>query len=109
MEGEADMTPLARTTDPDTSHDAAVKMADHIARQEAMIWDVLCCFGPLNAEGIADRICERYSWKPDSVAVCRRFKLMEGRLIEYAGYTLPQTTGRRARAMQAIQTDRAAA
>ena len=93
---------LFRRNDPHTSRDAAASVNASIARQESMIWSVLCDFGPMNAEGIAREISRQYVWKCNSVAVCRRFKAMEGRLIEYAGYTLPQASGRRARAMQAI-------
>lgn len=94
---------LARLNDPQTSHDAAASIEDSVARQEAMIYDVLSERGSMNAEMIAEAICDKFRWQPDSVAVCRRLKGMERRgVIRYMGYTMPQSSGRRARAMGAV-------
>jgi hypothetical protein len=58
----AEPAPVARNTDPDTSHDAARSMREAAAIQRAQIMQQLYAAGP---EGLtADAIDERAGWRP---------------------------------------------
>ncbi len=54
--------PRARTTDPQTSHEAAASMADAAGRQRAMVLLVLRDHGPQTADAV-DAILEGEGWK----------------------------------------------
>lgn len=63
--------PLARRTDPQTSHDAAWNARAFKARQEAKIWQALKDWGPMIPREIGPHV------NMDSVAVARRGAGME--------------------------------
>lgn len=63
--------PLARRTDPETSHEAAARAAQFQCRHIALIYCALKDHGPMNKDGIARRT------GLDAVAVARRGKEME--------------------------------
>lgn len=90
------MTPLARTTDPITSHQAAAK-TDFKARHIAKIYAALKEKGPMTKDEIAD------STGLDHVAVARRMAAMEDKgLVRRTILTRPSRTGRECTVWKAI-------
>ena len=81
------MTPLARNTDPFTSHQAAAR-TEFRARHIATIYAALKT-GPMTKDEIADRT------NLDHVAVARRMTEMEAKgLVRRTDLTRPSKTGR---------------
>lgn len=89
-------TPLARRTDPATSHQAAEAAAELQQRHRALILACLREHGPAGKDGIGRRI------GITGVAVARRLTELERmRLAEPTGRTVPSDTGRQEREWRA--------
>jgi predicted ArsR family transcriptional regulator len=81
--------PLARRTDPATSHQAASQAKELRIRHHGVIMACLFRHGPLGKDGIAART------RLDGVAVCRRLTELErAGLIVQTGKNVQSTAGR---------------
>lgn len=90
--------PLARSTDPATSHAAADAAADLRQRHQELIVDCLRKQGPAGKDGIARRC------GITGVAVARRMtELARQGLAEPTGRTVASDTGRQEREWRAAQ------
>lgn len=84
-----DAPPLARRTDPVTSHQAAESAAELQARQHRVILSALKQFGPSSKDRIA--VLTRLT----GVQVCRRLPELERRQLAIpTGETAPSVSGR---------------
>jgi len=84
-----DDAPLARRSDPETSHAAAEASAEFRGEHHRKILEVLGWYGPLGKSGIA-----KLSGL-DHVAVARRLpELQRKGLASPTGRTVPSTSGR---------------
>lgn len=91
-------TPLARSTDPSTSHAAAEAAADLRQRHQTLILACLREHGPAGKDGIARRC------GISGVAVARRLTELERMgQAEPTGRTVPSDTGRQEREWCAVQ------
>lgn len=89
--------PVARRSDPATSHAAAAQAVDLSRRHRAVIVECLKRHGALGKDGIAART------RIDAVAVCRRLsELQREGLIRPTGRTVPSTAGRAEREWEAV-------
>jgi hypothetical protein len=89
--------PLARSSDPVTSHQAAEKAGGLQAKHQGSILDTLRSYGPLGKSSIAV-----YGWMSE-VAVCRRLPELERKgLIEQTGRTVKSSAGRAEREWRVI-------
>ena len=87
-----DFEPLARTTDPATSHQAAAQARELALDHHGLILSVLYCYGPMGKDGIAART------SLSGVAVCRRLaELQRMGKIAPTGKTVLSTAGRHER------------
>lgn len=85
-----DFEPLARTTDPPTSHAAAHQAREMAAQHHRLIIGVLSEYGPLGKDGIAARLRGL-----DGVAVARRTtELHRAGRIAPTGRTVLSSAGR---------------
>lgn len=88
---------LSRSTDPQTSKDAAAQAGALRERHHSIIEQCLRTHGPLGKDGIAART------RLDGVAVCRRLgELQALGLIRLTGKTVPSTAGRAEREWEAV-------
>jgi predicted ArsR family transcriptional regulator len=88
--------PLARRTDPETSHQAAASAKELAVRHHGLILDCLKRHGAHGKDGIAART------RLDGVAVCRRLTELERMgLIVWTGRTVKSTAGRNEREWRA--------
>lgn len=84
--------PLARSSDPSTSHGAADEAKQLQARHHRIIVACLKQYGPLGKDGIAART------NLTGVAVARRtVELERAKLIRWTGEHVKSTTGRQER------------
>jgi len=88
--------PMARRSDPETSHAAAKSMRQVAAAQHALILSTLKAYGPLGKDGIAHKL------NLDGVAVARRMpELLAVGLVKLTGNTVKSHTGRQEREWEA--------
>jgi predicted ArsR family transcriptional regulator len=88
--------PLARSTDPGTSHAAAASAKELQGQHHRLIVACLEQHGPLGKDGIAART------RLDGVQTCRRLtELARLGLIEWTGKTVSSTAGRAEREWRA--------
>lgn len=93
----ADALPLARRTDPVTSHQAATEAKELQARHHRLIVECLRRHGPLGKDGIAART------SITGVAVARRMSELErAGKARPTGRTVPSTSGRAEREWEAV-------
>lgn len=93
----AGLPPLARSSDPSTSHGAADQAKELQARHQRYIVDCLAEHGPLSKDGIAART------RLTGVAVARRtVELERAGLIRLTGRKVPSTAGRPEREWEAV-------
>jgi predicted ArsR family transcriptional regulator len=82
--------PMARRSDPRTSHWAAEQAKELAGRHRTLIVYALAQHGPMGKDGIASKVRGL-----DGVAVCRRLgELQKAGLIELTGKEVPSTSGR---------------
>lgn len=92
-----DAPPIARRTDPATSHQAAAQARELAARHHRIIVDCLKAHGPLGKDGIAVRT------SITGVAVCRRLTELErAGLARPTGRNVQSTAGRAEREWEAV-------
>ena len=93
----AGLPPLARSSDPSTSHGAADAAKELQARHHRLILDCLRKHGPCGKDAIAARTALT------GVQVCRRtFELYGAGLIRATGRTVQSTAGRKEREWEAV-------
>lgn len=88
--------PLARRTDPATSHLAAATLDDK-ARQRRLVLAVLRTYGPMTDEALVNHL----STISPSGARTRRSELVRAGLVQDTGDRLPTSSGRKAIVWQA--------
>jgi len=87
-----DDAPLARRSDPATSHAAAASANELQGQHQRLILACLEQHGPLGKDGIASRT------RLDGVQTCRRLtELARAGAIVWTGRTVPSTSGRQER------------
>lgn len=92
---DLDQVPLARRTDPVTSHLAAKAAAELQLAHFTVILTCLQKHGPLGKDGIVARS------RLDGVQICRRLVQLERKgLAKLTGRTVPSTSGREEREWQ---------
>lgn len=84
-------TPVARNTDPDTSHEAAESMQDAAGKQQAAILEALRDNGPMNHS----QLDKSLGW-PAHTSNRRLPELRRLGLVERTGATTLTASGRRA-------------
>lgn len=85
--------PAARSSDPETSHQAAAQAVELQAKHHRLILACLSEHGPMGKDGIAARVRGL-----DGVAVCRRLTELERtNRIRLTGRVVKSTSGRNER------------
>jgi hypothetical protein len=91
-----DVSPRARSTDPETSWEAARSITPHVLREnQAAVLNVLRLYGPLTDEGIAAYYGDRPKQSPSGLRT-RRHELQELGLVEDSGERARLRSGRQA-------------
>lgn len=82
--------PLARVTDPGTSHSAAARVATLGGRTERAIHDAFLAFGPMTDDELVARVAGK-----DSTIKTARSRMTNGpkRLLRDSGQRRPSTSG----------------
>jgi predicted transcriptional regulator len=96
MSDSVTVNPRARTSDPETSHEAAASARELAVKHQALILECLKKHGPLGKDGIAART------RLDGVQTCRRLTELErAGLIQWTGECVLSTAGRKEREWRA--------
>ena len=89
---------LVRTNDPDTSHDAAVKV--DTSRLEQMVYETIKTFGERGC--ISDEVRAKFIGFPYSSVTARYRALLDRGYIEDTGMRRKGTSGKNQRVMRAL-------
>lgn len=74
--------PLARPTDPDTSHEAAVEVAGKLSELQLKVVEIVARFGPLTASEIGAKAHELYGTNAETARKRCRECVRHNRLVE---------------------------
>jgi predicted HTH transcriptional regulator len=77
-------TPLARTTDPETSHDAARRITAELPELQAIVLKALRVYGPCTDRSLVTALRGQYG-RTESTWRTRRAELVEKGLVEKVG------------------------
>lgn len=87
------MTAVARATDPDTSHEAAMSVSNYISVQHAIL-DIVARWGPLTDEAIAQHMASVPMRTTPSGLRTRRKELVEQGMLRANPRKVRISTGR---------------
>jgi len=102
MSTETDPVWLARSTDPETSHEAATQV--NVRASQAEVLRVLRQFGPLSdvtIQRLSHIHGSRY-WSPERLRTARKELVVAG-LVEWTGKTEKLPSGRSGRVWRAVE------
>ena len=95
---------VARSTDPETSWEAAIKVTN-IRESQAKIWSILAKVGAMTDEGILEAMIKRGWLISPSGCRTRRHELCELGLVEHSGNYSKTIMGNRSRVWRALDLD----
>jgi len=97
-------TAVARSTDPETSWEATIKVTN-IRESQAKIWSILAKVGAMTDEGILEAMIKRGWLISPSGCRTRRHELCELGLVEHSGNYSKTIMGNRSRVWRALDLD----
>ena len=97
-------TAVARSTDPETSWEAAIKVTN-IRESQAKIWSILAKVGAMTDEGILEAMIKRGWLISPSGCRTRRHELCELGMVEHSGNYSETAMGNRSRVWRALDLD----
>lgn len=86
-------TPLARTTDPETSHDAGRRITSELPELQAIVLKALTLYGPCTDRSLVTALRGQYG-RTESTWRTRRSELVDKGLVEKCGVSNRQTVWR---------------